>query len=111
MALLKLDLDLESLNRLSEMAVTERRPVTLQAEVLLLKALGRWPVPDDPTPADSRTASSGWTNDLASRASHGDLWRGGPGPDGGMELALAPASWATNTKPHPGGQGRSGASG
>ena len=34
--------------RMSEIAVNERRPIPLQAEVLLLKAIGRWPVPDYP---------------------------------------------------------------
>ena len=48
MPTLKLDIDIDSLKRLSEIAVTERRPIPLQAEVLLLKAIGRWPVPDYP---------------------------------------------------------------
>jgi hypothetical protein len=52
--LLKVDLDPESLRRLTEIAVAARRPVSLQAEVLLLQALGRWPVPDDPIRTDSR---------------------------------------------------------
>jgi hypothetical protein len=46
MPTLKLDIDIDSLKRLSEIAVNERRPIPLQAEVLLLKAIGRWPVPD-----------------------------------------------------------------
>jgi hypothetical protein len=46
MPVLKLEIDVESFNRLAEMAVHERRPISLQAEVLLLQALGRWPVPD-----------------------------------------------------------------
>ena len=49
MALLKLHLDPDSLTRLTELAISERRPIVMQAEVLLLKALGRWPVPDYPT--------------------------------------------------------------
>ena len=54
MALLRIDLDPESLERLTEIAVGERRPVSLQAEVLLLKAIGRWPVPDVPHPTGVR---------------------------------------------------------
>jgi hypothetical protein len=46
MALITLDLDPDSLRRLTEIAVSERRPVGLQAEVLLLRALGRWPIPE-----------------------------------------------------------------
>jgi hypothetical protein len=49
MAQLKISLDPESLKRLTEMAVSERRPIVFQAEVLLLKSLGRWPVPDGHT--------------------------------------------------------------
>jgi hypothetical protein len=44
--LLKIDIDLESLTRLAEIAALERRPVSLQAEVLLLQSLGRWPLPE-----------------------------------------------------------------
>jgi hypothetical protein len=54
MALLKLDLDAESLKRLTEIAVAERRPIVLQAEVLLLQALGRWPVSIADCPAGER---------------------------------------------------------
>jgi hypothetical protein len=53
---LKIDLDPESLKRLTEIAVHERRPIVLQAEVLLLRALGRWPVRDDPTITGNRQA-------------------------------------------------------
>ena len=52
MPVLKLEIDVDSFTRLAEIAVNERRPIPLQAEVLLLKAIGRWPVPDYP----SRTA-------------------------------------------------------
>jgi hypothetical protein len=45
MPVLKLELDQGSLIRLAELAVDERRPMNLQAEVLLLQALGRWPLP------------------------------------------------------------------
>ena len=48
MPTLKLDIDIESLKCLSEIAVNERRPIHLQAEVMLLKAIGRWPVPAYP---------------------------------------------------------------
>jgi hypothetical protein len=40
MATLKLDLDTETLERLVERAVQERRPIVWQAEVLLRQALG-----------------------------------------------------------------------
>ena len=52
--LLKIDLDLESLARLAELAVSQRRPVVLQAEVLVLQGLGRWPLPAPPIAAESR---------------------------------------------------------
>jgi hypothetical protein len=45
MPTLKLQIDQESMLRLAELAVDERRPILLEAEVLLLRALGRWPVP------------------------------------------------------------------
>ena len=45
MPTLKLEIDQDSLLRLAELAVDERRPIILEAEVLLLQALGRWPVP------------------------------------------------------------------
>jgi hypothetical protein len=50
MPVIKLEIDVDSFKRLTEIAVNERRPIPLQAEVLLLKAIGRWPVPDSPTP-------------------------------------------------------------
>jgi hypothetical protein len=50
MPVLKLEIDIDSFNHLTEIAVNERRPIPLQAEVLLLKAIGRWPVPDYPRP-------------------------------------------------------------
>jgi hypothetical protein len=54
MPILKLEIDVESLHRLAEIAVNERRPISLQAEVLSLKAIGRWPIPDHPTTAEGR---------------------------------------------------------
>jgi hypothetical protein len=36
---IKIDLDLDSFRRLSELAVEERRPIPWQAEILLLRAL------------------------------------------------------------------------
>ena len=56
MPFLKLEIDIDSFNRLAEIAINERRPIPLQAEVLLLKAIGRWPVPDYPITTDSRQA-------------------------------------------------------
>jgi hypothetical protein len=50
MPVLKLEIDVESFNRLAEIAVNERRPIPLQAEVLLLTSIGRWPVQDCPCP-------------------------------------------------------------
>ncbi len=40
MALLKLQIDSETMDRLVERAVRERRPITWEAEVLLRQALG-----------------------------------------------------------------------
>jgi hypothetical protein len=57
MAILKIDLYPESLKRLTEVAVKERRPLSLQAEVLLLQAIGRWPVPDSPIPTSTDLAT------------------------------------------------------
>jgi hypothetical protein len=45
MPTIKLELDTESFNKLMEIAVEERRPIRWQVEVLVLKALGRWPLP------------------------------------------------------------------
>jgi hypothetical protein len=59
MPVLKLELDVDSFTRLAEIAVNERRPIPLQAEVLLLKAIGRWPVPDYPTHAAGGRATPG----------------------------------------------------
>jgi hypothetical protein len=52
MPTLKLEIDEGSLIRLAELAVDERRPLNLMAEVLLLQALGRWPVPRSTEPED-----------------------------------------------------------
>ena len=43
MARIKLDLNAETFGRLVETAVTERRPVDMQAEVVLMRALGLKP--------------------------------------------------------------------
>ena len=55
MANLRLDVDFETYERLVEVAVSERRPITWQAEVVLRRALGL-PFPPEqesgPRPAD-----------------------------------------------------------
>jgi hypothetical protein len=56
MAYLKIAIDAESLRQLTDLAVRERRPVMFQAEVLLLTALGRWPLPDHSRPEDHPNA-------------------------------------------------------
>jgi hypothetical protein len=43
MPVLKVELDSDSLQLLTELALSERRPVAWQAEVILLQALNRWP--------------------------------------------------------------------
>jgi hypothetical protein len=48
MAVVKVDLDRESLKRLAEIAVSERRPIPLQAEVLLMRAIAGWYMPQPP---------------------------------------------------------------
>lgn len=45
---IKIELNDEAARRLIELAVKERRSVFLQAEVLLLEALGLWPEPRTP---------------------------------------------------------------
>jgi hypothetical protein len=45
MPVIKIELDTDSFNRLAKLAVEERRPVPMHAEVLLLQAIGRWPAP------------------------------------------------------------------
>lgn len=40
MARIKLDLDQEAYQRLVELATTERRPITMQAEVIIRRGLG-----------------------------------------------------------------------
>jgi hypothetical protein len=44
MPVVKVALDTESFKDLAKLATEQRRPITLQAEVLLLKGLGRWDV-------------------------------------------------------------------
>jgi hypothetical protein len=43
-------LDSESFRELSALAIEQRRAISMQAEVLLLQALGRWPVSAPSTP-------------------------------------------------------------
>jgi hypothetical protein len=50
MPVVKIMLDPESFKTLTAVAFEERRPIPWQAEVLLLQALGRWPVPLPVTP-------------------------------------------------------------
>jgi hypothetical protein len=45
---LRLDIDDESFERLIAIAIAERRPLGWQAEVLLLQAIGQWPVSSPP---------------------------------------------------------------
>jgi hypothetical protein len=54
MALLKLQIDSETMERLVEQAVRERRPITWEAEVLLRQALGL-PFPYAGRPASEPT--------------------------------------------------------
>ncbi len=49
MARLQLDIDRDTLVRLARVAATERRPLVLQAEVLLRHALAP-PIPEAPRP-------------------------------------------------------------
>jgi hypothetical protein len=46
MPTIKISLDTESFRALADVAIEQRRAVPLQAEVLALQALGRWPVPE-----------------------------------------------------------------
>jgi hypothetical protein len=52
MPTVKILLDPESFKTLTAVADEERRPVMWQAEVLLLRALGRWPVSDAHDPKE-----------------------------------------------------------
>jgi hypothetical protein len=53
MVTMKVELDAESFKKLAKLSVEERRPMNLQAEVLILQGLGRWPLPMPPwTPAE-----------------------------------------------------------
>jgi hypothetical protein len=54
MPTIKISLDMESFRRLADVAIEQRRAIPLQAEVLVLQALGRWPAPDAPSPRESR---------------------------------------------------------
>jgi hypothetical protein len=53
----KLELDTETFGRLIEAAVTERRPVDFQAEVILMRALGV-PPPEVPPSTPTNAASA-----------------------------------------------------
>jgi hypothetical protein len=48
MPVVKIELDMESHKQLIALAAEERRPLDWQAEVMLLRALGRWPTSKDP---------------------------------------------------------------
>jgi hypothetical protein len=51
-----IELDIASFKKLAGIAVQERRPIPWQAEVLLLKVLGGWPMPSaDAAPASRET--------------------------------------------------------
>jgi hypothetical protein len=50
MPTIKISLDDKSFRQLADVALEQRRAIPLQAEVLVLQALGRWPVPDYPRP-------------------------------------------------------------
>jgi hypothetical protein len=54
MPTIKITLDEESFRRLADMAIEQRRAIPMQAEVLVLQALGCWPVPDCPSSMDRR---------------------------------------------------------
>jgi hypothetical protein len=58
MPVVKIMLDPESFKTLASVAFEERRPVLWQAEVLLLRALGRWPMPDDHVPGAAEVSDS-----------------------------------------------------
>jgi hypothetical protein len=49
-------LDSENFMKLSALALEERRAIPMQAEVLLLQALGRWPMPDISIPSSRHQA-------------------------------------------------------
>jgi hypothetical protein len=53
MPTIKISLDSESFRQLARVAIERRRAIPLQAEVLVLQALGRWPVPDYLIPTDT----------------------------------------------------------
>lgn len=62
MALLKLDVDAETYQRLVDAAVSERRPIVWQAEVTLRRALGL----TFPDPATSRSSDQNAPGEPAS---------------------------------------------
>jgi hypothetical protein len=49
--LIKIWLNERQLKRLTELSFAERRPLRMQAEVMLLQALGCWPDPEEAPPA------------------------------------------------------------
>jgi hypothetical protein len=56
MPVIKISLDAKSFKRLAEVAGGERRPIPLQAEVMVLQALGCWPVSTADRPAGEHHA-------------------------------------------------------
>ena len=56
MTSLKITIDRETLQRLAASAVAERRPLDLQAEVLLMRQLGCWPGEHMATAPEQRVA-------------------------------------------------------
>jgi hypothetical protein len=59
MPMIKIALDDESFRRLADVAIELRRAIALQAEVLVLMSLGRWPVRHDPHPSATEAAAGG----------------------------------------------------
>jgi hypothetical protein len=53
---IKISLDAKSFRRLADVAFEQRRAIPMQAEVLVLQALGNCPVLDSPTTTDRRQA-------------------------------------------------------
>jgi hypothetical protein len=51
-------IDDESFQRPAAIAIQQRRAIPMQAEAIVLQALGRWPMPDDAPTPNSRAASA-----------------------------------------------------
>jgi hypothetical protein len=58
MPVVKVALDTESFNRLTELAKDQRRPIPFQAEVIVLKVLGLWSESHQETADQSRDLCS-----------------------------------------------------